>query len=192
MTMHTGRLVLAPKDPYHEPERIDLILEALRGLGLIDQPLPSQSGLRFRLGERFMQLVTFMGCSPYIRLEPSSENQSFNYLWIDENHSRPIFLQGRNTTPPRCGNCRKRIPGWEKLMQEWAVNSLSYQAACPHCGQLQNPAYYDWRQTAGIGRCFVMLENIFPQEAIPSNELLSCLREIDPDNKTWHYFYQQD
>jgi hypothetical protein len=50
---------------------------------------------------------------------------------------------------------------------------------------------YDFRQSAGCGRFFLLLENIFPQEAIPSPALLDALKRAC-QGEPWHYFYQQD
>ena len=76
-------------------------------------------------------------------------------------------------------------------MDAWSDAPLNHLASCPHCGQRENPATYNWRQSGGVGRLFVMVENIFPQEAIPSDELLSVLRG-DESGMPWSFFYIQD
>ena len=190
--MHTGRLVLTPKNPFFSPSSVDHILQDLQAIGLIDQPVTPGDRQHFLLGERFMQLVTFMGCSPFIQLEPTQDNQPFCHLIVDEFHAKPVFVRGRNTTPPHCENCRKRISEWKSIIEHWTYEPESYLAACPHCGHQQNPASYNWRESAGIGRFFLFVENIFPHEAIPANELLNTLSNTDPGKTAWSYFYIQD
>jgi hypothetical protein len=139
-----------------------------------------------------MQLVSFMGCSPFIQMEPNREGEPFCHLWIDGPHPRPVFMRGRNTGSPRCEACRKRIPEWQPLIEPWSADPANYLAVCPHCGHRQNPASYDWRQSAGSGRLFFCIENIFPNEAIPSPELLKTLGSNGPQREPWRFFYIQD
>ena len=188
--LHTGRLVLTPQDPYRLPADLDAVVARLTGIGFIAGPLPNTTDA-FRLGENFMQWVTFMGCSPFIRLEPGDADEPFCHLVIDGPYARPRLLQGRNTTPPRCESCRKRIDDWQAVMRRWAQEQADRSVACPHCGHAQDPAYYDWRQSAGCGRIFLQVENIFPQEAVPTPALLDQLRSASGD-LPWRHFYLQD
>ena len=187
--LHTGRLVLTPQDPYRLPPDPEALVADLQQIGLISQPL--EPGPGYLLGDNFMQLVTFMGCSPYIRLEPDESGEPFCHLLLDGPHARPRLLTGKNTQPPRCASCRKRLNDWQRSFASWQAQGDGWQAACPHCGHRQDPATYDFRQTAGCGRLLLFLENIFPQEAIPSPRLLKTL-ESRTENRPWIYFYQQD
>ncbi len=188
--LHTGRLVLTPKDPYFVPDDAMAVTTRLQQIDLISSALDDRVG-RYLLGERFMQLVTFLGCSPYIRLEPGHAGEAFCHLGIDGPSPHPRLLTGKNTTPPRCAVCRKRIDNWHANIELWLAASPGWQATCPHCGHAQDPATYDFRQTAGCGRLFLFIENIFPQEAIPSPALLDNLSAAS-GGAPWHYFYQQE
>ncbi len=188
--LHTGRLVLTPQSPYYSPDDLAGLIAMLREIGFIGDLLPD-SQVGYLLGENFMQLVTFMGCSPFIRLEPGDPEQPFCHLIIDGPSVHPRLLQGKNTTPPRCAACRKRLVGWQATFEIWQQERPGWQATCPHCGHNQDPASYDFRQSAGCGRLFLSVENIFPQEAIPSPALINRLQEVT-HNQTWHYFYLQD
>jgi len=192
MTIHTGRLVFTPADPYCVPPDIPAILARLRRIEFCAEALEEMPGQHYLLGARFMQLVSFMGCSPFIRLQPSEDDQPFCHLVVDGPHAEPIFLHGRNTTPPSCEQCRKRIPDWQQLIERWRRQPEGFLAGCPHCGHRQNPLSYNWRQSAGFGRLFLYVENIFPNEAIPSPELLRNLEEGEHDCMPWSYFYIQD
>ena len=192
MTIHTGRLVLSPADPLYLPQDIPALIARLRSIHFCAEPVPEMDGHHYLLGERFLQLVSFMGCSPFIRLEPTDDGQPFCHLVIDGPYPKPVFLQGRNTTPPSCEKCRKRIPDWQPLIAQWLERPETFLASCPHCGHRQNPASYNWRQSAGSGRLFLLVENIFPNEAIPSPELLRTLEAGDQGSVAWSYFYIQD
>ncbi|MEW8049987.1 MAG: hypothetical protein AB2792_16050 [Candidatus Thiodiazotropha sp.] len=187
--LHTGRLVLTPEDPYLLPDDPEAILAKLHEIGLIEGALESDPG--YLLGERFMQLVTFMGCSPYIRLQPDRSGEPFCRLLPEGPHPRPKLLCGTNTQPPRCEACRKRLSGWQAIFESWQEGGAGYKASCPHCGHRQDPVTYDFRQSAGCGRLFLCVENIFPQEAIPSSTLLTAL-ETACNGHPWRYFYQQE
>jgi DNA-directed RNA polymerase subunit RPC12/RpoP len=192
MSIHTGRLVFTPADPLYLPQDISSIIERLQNIQFCSTPVPGMNGQHYLLGNRFTQLVSFMGCAPFIQLEPTYEDQPFCHLVVDGPYAQPIFLAGRNTTAPSCARCRKRIPAWRSLIEQWLEQPESYRARCPHCGHAQNPASYNWRQSAGSGRLFLWVENIFPNEAIPSPELLQALEESGPKPVPWSYFYIQD
>lgn len=189
-TLHTGRLVLTPEDPHRLPDDLHAVTDGLTEIGFIAGPLPGRSAA-FLLGESFMQWVSFMGCSPFIRLEPGDDAEPFCHLVIDGPYERPRLLHGRNTTPPRCTACRKRIDNWHEVIEHWSREGAGGLTACPHCGHRQDPATLDWRQSAGCGRLFLFVENIFPQEAIPAPTLLERLSTAS-GGMAWRYFYQQD
>jgi hypothetical protein len=188
--LHTGRLILTPQSPYYIPDDLPGLIAELQNIGFISTPL-SGSLERYLLGENFMQWVTFMGCSPFIQLEPGAPEQPFCHFVVDGPSLRPRLKKGKNTTPPRCSHCRKRLPGWREIFDTWRLQTPGWQANCPHCAQAQDPATYDFRQTASCGRLFLLLENIFPQEAIPAPALLNLLQAASGD-QPWHHFYQQD
>ncbi len=189
--LHTGRLVLTPEDPYFAPGDTQPILDGLREIGFIDQPWSGHAH-RYLLGDAFIELVTFMGCSPHIRLEPGErEDHPFCHLVVEGPVPHPRMRLGRNTSPPRCAACRKRLGEWRAILDTWSRQPAGWLAHCPHCGHAQDPATYDFRQSAGSGRLFLSIENIFPQEAVPSPNLISHLEAITAPHP-WRYFYQQD
>ncbi|MES9832712.1 MAG: hypothetical protein ABW139_10780 [Candidatus Thiodiazotropha sp. DIVDIV] len=187
--LHTGRLVLTPKDPYLLPEDPEAIFTKLQEIGLIDAPL--QIGQAYLPGEAFMQLITFMGCSPAIRLAPDETDQPFCHLLLEGPHSRPKLITGKNTLPPRCASCRKRLNDWQNTFKIREDKEDGWESQCPHCGHSQDPATYDFKQSAGCGRFLLFVENIFPQEAIPAQSLLENLKR-SAMGEPWHYFYQQE
>ena len=187
--LHTGRLVLTPEDPYHQPGDMASILALLQDIGFIGEPL-AEGGYRYLLGENFMRLVSFMGCSPSILLQPGKPGQSFCHLVVDGPSAQPRLLHGKNTVAPRCAACRKRLPNWQTSFKTLSLEGPGYQAPCPYCGGLQDPVTYDFRQSAGCGCLFLCVEEIFPQEAIPAPDLLAHLWRAT--HQAWRYFYQQE
>ncbi|MES9972499.1 MAG: hypothetical protein ABW092_20890 [Candidatus Thiodiazotropha sp.] len=188
--LHTGRLVLTLEDPQLSPEDPADLIQQLRAIGFVGQQIGNGSRA-YMLGERFIKLVNFLGCSPAIELQPGTSGEPFCHLVESGPFAAPRFLSGRNTSPPRCEQCRKRLPEWRAIMGNWQQNPQHYLAACPHCQHQQNPVSYHWRQSAGCGRYMLLVENIFPQEAVPSTELLHALQAATAD-QPWHYFYIQD
>ncbi len=188
-TLHTGRLVLTPADPYFLPDDLSAITTRLEEIGFIGTALSGRQD-SYLLGEHFMQLVTFMGCSPYIRLEPGAADEAFCHLKIDPTSAHPRLLTGKNTTPPRCTVCRRRISDWRTNIARWQQQP-DWLASCPHCGHRQDPATYDFRQSAGFGRLFLCVEQIFPHEAIPSPSLLTHLQQAS-GGTSWHFFFVQE
>jgi hypothetical protein len=182
-------LVLTPQDPYLLPDEPETILTELHKIGFIEHTLENMPG--YLLGEHFMQLVTFMGCSPYIRLQPNESDVPFCHLRLDGPYPRPKLLHGKNTQPPRCKTCRKRLNDWQARFKSWRSSADHWKARCPHCGDRQDPVTYDFRQSAGCGRLFLFVENIFPQEAIPSPVLLEALKRTC-NGDAWKYFYHQN
>jgi DNA-directed RNA polymerase subunit RPC12/RpoP len=187
--LHTGRLILTPEDPYFVPNQIDAILHRLEKIGLVGRPLENGNG--YLLGDAFMQLVTFMGCSPAIRLEPDDSGEAFCHLLSKGPYPKPRLIGGKNTQPPRCNACRKRISDWQGLFQDGSLKEADRLFVCPHCNHPQDPAKLDFRQSGGCGRIFLFIENIFPQEALPSPTLLNALQQ-ESEQQPWCYFYQQE
>jgi hypothetical protein len=188
--LHTGRLILTPEDPHALPDNLPAILAGLREIGFIGDEIPGETA-RYQLGEQFLQLVTFMGCSPFVELAPGDGETPYCHLSVLGPFDTPRLLDGKNTTPPRCGVCRKRLNDWRGALDRWREGEAAPLAPCPHCGHRQDPVTLNWRESAGWGRLFLCVENIFPQEAVPTQALLNQLQSTTP-SLPWHYFYQQD
>ena len=188
-TKQTGRLVLAPLSPLDAPPMAPL-LDYLTSSGFIGAALPGEHPGEYFIGERFLQQITFMGCSPHIELEPPADGSSFCHIRLNDALNQPVLLHGRNTQPPRCGSCRKRLPNWKDSLQEWVGSPTQSQIECPHCGEIQSAIDLGWRQSAGSGRLFLYVEDVFPGEAVPVSGFLKALEKTT--GCRWHYFYIQD
>jgi hypothetical protein len=62
--------------------------------------------------------------------------------------------------------------------------------SCPGCGTRQSAEHWDWRRQAGVGRLFLCIEEVFPNEARPLPELLDALGGLGIG--PWRFFYVQD
>ncbi len=180
--MSNGVLILAPGDPASRLPTREQLVHALGDIGLLGAPLAGQDDT-YLAGERFLQLITFMGCSPHVRLEPPVDGaDAFCHLALLGPYDRPRLLHGRNTRPPRCPRCKTAITNWREFVDADTIT-------CSHCGATCSMAQLEWRRNAGYGRLFIEIRNIFPGEAVPVDELMNRLRETGGGE--WGYFYLQ-
>jgi len=134
-----------------------------------------------------MRLVTFLGCSPYLRMQPESEqDEDFCHLRFSNPYPEPVFRCGKNTRPPICPACKQRVQGWSEMIEQWLQQG---SCLCPEAGAEISPLELRWRQNAGFGHFFIEIFSVFPSEAIPSPELL---KELRGDGDEWGYFYIQE
>jgi len=155
--------------------------------GFLGPPLEG-GGDVFVVGERFLQLVTFSGCSVRIELSPTG-NVPFCHIRLTGPFPQPVFLSGRNTRPPRCRSCRSPLHGWRQAVSD-REQTGPVRIPCPACRETSPPWDYDWKQQAGFGRLFIRVEEVFPGEAVPTPALLALL--ADTGGIPWRYFYIQD
>lgn len=186
MRSHTGRLLLTMQDPFHQSDR-SLLESCLVAGGFLGRPLTGRMGA-FLVGDRFLHLVTFAGCSVQVALSPTGDGP-FCHIRIRGPFERPLGIKGRNTRPPRCPFCRNPLQDWKQPLEMWDSGEPA-DIPCPACGQV-NPLWaYDWKKKAGFGRLFVQVEEIFPGEAVPTPDLMRLLE--NSTRSEWRYFYIQD
>jgi hypothetical protein len=203
--MNDGRLLLHPRNPDAPLPSRDELLRGLMAVGLLGEPLETQGagpGAGFRVGDQFLQLITFMGCSPFIQLEPPADGGTFCHLALLGPFAEARLLHGRNTRPPPCPACGRRIDGWLAQLGERsppatadALPGLALTGTetggtilgCEHCGTRTPLHALRWRRNAGIGRCFLEVRNVFPGEAVPVEGLLGYLESFGAG--AWDYFY---
>ncbi|MES9870122.1 MAG: hypothetical protein ABW149_10560 [Sedimenticola sp.] len=183
--MSTGKLLLHPPMACPLPDPAELE-QRLRAIGLIGAPLPG-TGDAFEAGDRFLHLVTFLGCSPFIRFEPENEeDDDFCYIRLSGPHEQIRFRSGSNTQRPGCPECRRKISDADRMIREWLASGR--KCSCPSCGALFDAPELRWRQSGGFSRLFIEINSVFPSEAIPSQELLNHLKS---ECGEWEYFYIQ-
>ena len=183
--MKNALLVLCPDEPDWTPPDDESLEQLLQSIHFIGEPF--NGDMQFLAGERFLDLIALMGCSPGIRLEPE-DDQAFCYIRLIPGTESIEFHGGDRTHAPRCPHCRSALADWESKISCWQENSAGTPWSCETCGHEAAPWDYNWRKSAGFGRCFIKISNIFPKEAIPQQQLLDALHSHY--GVSWHYFYQ--
>jgi hypothetical protein len=162
--------------------RIDIknILLLLDSIGFISRKSSQESG-PFPVGNRFLQLLTFMGCSPHIRLEPEHPgDEDYVCVRLIESAS-PLLLASDKSRTPGCPHCRK------PAFSDWSVLEEASPLVCQHCGDRLSPGELRWRNDAGLARLFIEINSIYPGEAQPVDSMMQQLREAS--GCEWRYFY---
>jgi hypothetical protein len=195
--MTAYKLLLHPQDPHCQVAETTLA-DSLRALGLIGAPVQLGQQTFYRTGEHFLQLVTFLGCSPAIALDPpddpaqleaASASGSFCHVFL--NHTPQVCFRGNDNIPaPRCPHCREPLADWSAQRATWRRNTAQARWICAACGQSGDPAGLLFRKSAGIARTWVEIRGIYPSEAVPGNALLNCLREMSGCD--WKTIYLQE
>lgn len=184
--MKNAVLVLCPEDPHWTPPDKESLVQLLQSIQLIGAPLNDQ--MYFLTGDKFLDLIAFMGCSPDIKLEPADDTQPFCHVHLMTSTGAIEFHSGNQTHVPRCPQCRSPVSDWKSKIGSWLENRAENTWSCEACRHKAEPWQYNWRKSAGFGRCFIEINNIFPKEAAPQQQLLDTLHSHYGVN--WHYFYQ--
>ena len=184
MTAH--KLLLLPADPSCPAVGLKRLAECLQAIGLIGKPVALNDGLFYPTGDRFLQLVTFLGCAPMIELDPPAdpaerENASaegrFCHVYLTETE-RVQFRADGQTRTARCPHCRKPEPDWDALIQAWRQDPTNTGWQCAACGHTGQPTELQFRKTAGFGKTWIEIRGIHPSEAVPCDALLATLRAL--------------
>jgi hypothetical protein len=123
---------------------------------------------RYSTGDKFLSLLTFMGCSPDIELEPQ-DDKPFCYIEIESSESTR-FISGVNTKPAPCPKCRSAI----KTIPKPDDGILR----CPYCDFLIEVSKLNWRKSALLANSCIVIGNIYELEAVPNDELLLSLENL--------------
>ncbi len=168
-------LALAPAAPQHCDsatlinfcQRIELTGHAI------------ETGRRYYTGERFLDHISFMGCSPQIQFTEPPDGSHFTHIVLHQ-HAQPILFHGQHSRAPHCPQCNKTLADWNTHVSQNAW-------LCPHCEQLTQATDWRWHKTAGYARSLIEITDIYPKEAVPQPALLQQL--ADATGMEWGYFY---
>ncbi|MDH5360508.1 MAG: hypothetical protein OEX03_08090 [Gammaproteobacteria bacterium] len=177
--MQTPRLIFHPKDP-QQLIAMDSLQKAMREIGFIGDEMITHGDNCFAAGEHFIELLSFLGCSPVINLS-AGDGDKFCYIEIIQ---RPVaeLVFGSQPFQPRCRQCRQPIADWEQQYK------LSSTICCHECGNRMEPQLVNWKQSAGYASQFMLIHNIYLHEAVPGELLLSSLAKLSSEHE-WTYFY---
>ena len=177
-------LYLHPANPIWQPAGHNSVLDTLRDAGLIGPPTARTDTDEFLAGDRFMQRVMFLGCSPQLVLEPSQVGDGQQLCSIRLRRYKEVrFLCSTRHLAVRCDGCRAHA-----RLSDPELHDAVYR--CEKCGRESLYSDLDWRQGAGFGCFFIEINGVYPHEAVPSDALLNGLGVVS--NCCWKYFYMQD
>lgn len=180
----SNRLILVPANPTDSLPELGSLRVRLSGVGLLGDLHNDGSYLA---GPRLMELVTFLGCMPYLPLEPRIDGGDYAFVRLSGPYRRPRLLAGRNTVRPRCPHCNAVIADWRPIRDAW--ESIT-EWHCPHCKEVSDATQIRWRENGGVGRVLIEIGGVHPSEAVPSDELLGVLQALSGFD--WGWFYVQD
>lgn len=184
--MNANLLILRPERHDVAPDA-KAIASALTDLKMVATPFDFDGSWHWKAGEQFVDLVTFLGCSPVVATDGPGANGEYCHVGLNGPHEEAIFLAGANVKPPRCPGCNYRIEGWEAVVDAWRANPTENLWRCPLCGREYRVPDLRWRRSAGFGRLFIEVWGVFESEAVPAERLLSTLAEVT--GTAWDYFY---
>ncbi len=180
LTVAESRLILFPRDPLLQLP-IGTLVESLQQQQVIADPLPERYGKqRYRVGERFFDVFLFLGCSPSIELNPTTNDVPFCHLQLESEENCQLI--SGNNLKASCKGCGQRYGTLEPIS-----SPLLPEVVCPHCGVSTMADTVAWRKTAALSKVRVSLWNIFEGEAVPSDRLLELLARSS--GVKWHYAY---
>lgn len=182
------KLVLYPEVADITPDDAQALTASLSRIGLIGDNFDYLDQPHFAAGEHFLELVTFLGCSPVIGLEPTEEDDKFCHIHIEGPLPQVTFLYSPGEVNPRCPKCRYPVQEWQNLIEQWHEDPLCRLWDCPECGEETDLYRMNWRQMAGFARFFIEIWGIFPHEAVPTEKLLNQLATHTP-GVSWSFFY---
>ena len=165
-------LVLYPIQPDWAPEEPEALIKALQETGLAGESLNKDEN-SFLVGEKFLDHISFMGCSPNIKLEDEKGIRITTTPTI-------TALTGKHSFAPHCPHCKKPEKNWRALLKD-------HQLVCSQCQETSDAWLFNWRKSAGFARCFIEITDIYPKEAIPQPSLLDSLEKSF--NAPWAYFF---
>ena len=177
--MNINRLIFFPENPNNSCEVDALKTGLVENQFIKKQPYAEN---HFLLGDDFLSFITFLGCSPNINLEPTT-NETHSYLSFISPSIEPSCLGYTATANPKCPACKKRIADWK--INTW--QKASSICTCDKCN-IQTPyKKLNWKQECGFGRCGFEITYIYPHEAVPTDKLLSKLKDWTAID--WGYCY---
>lgn len=130
-------------------------------------------------GGKFMNLITFMGCSPTIDHEIQTEI-SFNFS------DDLMFVGGKSIQKLICPNCKNTLIDTEEIVTKFNHNDVILTSCCQKNISFN---HINWRKSAAQSKVFIQISNIFPNEGIPSEDLITLLSNFSKSK--WSYFYSK-
>lgn len=177
--MPYSRLIFHPQDPEQFVDSTTLTT-GLIDIGFIEEEAYQNN--HYLAGDRFLNLLTFLGCSPNITLTPAN-GESHCHIAILESSEASRCVGFTRTANPKCPHCTRRINNWK--IENWENGNTD--CLCDKCQTSTPYANLNWKHECGFARGGFVISQIYPHEAVPTEQLLSAL-----ENTTaypWLYSY---
>ena len=190
------QLILCPQIPEFSVASVDL-LAALDQIGLTGPGIGAdvdsahgKKGQRFLVGQHFLQHISFMGCAPAIEFSPPEGGgaskitgwDQFTFVYLPAGSGHALWLADIDMARPVCPACKRRIPRSGDY-----IDATGALLTCPHCQNKAAVCEVDWREFGGCAKTMISIVNVYPKEAMPSENLLNQLSKRT--NVAWRYFY---
>jgi len=197
--MSAHKLLLHPQDPDCVPVvKAAALAGALQEIGFIGAPVPIDGTVFYPTGVNFLQLLSFLGCSPAIELAPPADaatleraraNGSFCHVYVSCTDTLQFRADPR-TPAPRCPACRRPAHDWRTRLAAWQEDPARIEWMCNACGYSGRLTDLVLRKSAAFARNWVEVRGIYPSEAVPGEALLAHLRALN--GCRWQYIYLQE
>lgn len=174
------KLYLYPEDSSLLVDKHDLesVLSDIEFIGR------KQTKHRFEVGNQFLSLMCFMGCSPNIELEPQ-DDKPYCYIEI-ETMQKAQFVSGKNRRKVICPECKTTLKNIRHILLE--EDDAKNEYACPKCQKHTfNLNKINWRKSAFVASSWIIVGNIYESEAVPDDKLLASLKKST--GVEWKYAY---
>lgn len=173
---HFNRLLLYAKPGGLSSDCVSVLLKPLTDIGFIGNGC-HESNNDYLPGDRFMDHVTFLGCSPSIALSPE-DGDSYCFIRIHEAAKVPVLYAGKNTPAPYCPQCQQTKDDWQACEQD---------DFCEQCNLIERSENWRWRKQGMLSHWVIEIMNIYPHEAVPSPILLDRIESVS--GVPWGYAY---
>jgi len=173
---------------YLYPERITPanetladIIALLHQIGFIIKKLDDEhQQQRYSTGDKYLDYIAYMGCSPAIDFETGTNKENFCSIKVHQYQNAQLIHSKIQLKPPQCSSCNKIIKNWQQ-------NKTRTTLYCENCNSTVNIESINWRKMAGFSQLFIAITDIFPKEALPQPLLLEKLKALSKTE--WRYFY---
>lgn len=187
--MVQNKLVLYPIDTHFHVDHLPSFIDALRQIGFVGELFTQRKRGGYLVGDNFFSLVTFLGCLPFVPIEPKNDEE-FCYIDILPIQKEAQFLASNRLKEVRCPKCRYEEKAWQHVVEQWNKDKTDFSYTCPQCGHSTSIERLNWKRKAAITCWAIEIHGIYESEALPNDLLLDTLKQ--QTNVVWDYFYQSE
>jgi hypothetical protein len=165
----------------------DGLVTELSSAGFTGERFTAHGKEGYLIGDKFLQLITFLGCAPHIEISPPENPEQWHqFCHIEfQRHSSAHFFKGLNNPKCACPECKARVTALLPDMLDWQPGTKSL--TCPKCQTSSLTEQLNWRHGGGFGQFFIVVHSVYPNEAVPTDQLMSLLKTSS--GFAWDYFY---